>query len=153
MEPYQILSLVIASFAILISSGALCLSYKANQLNRNLFESQKSMFKRQHVIDLYQAWEGVSEIDRTNLVAPDIVKAVNTMALTASLWNHGIIEKSILYQSYWIPYKTLYEQINSIDELIPGKNQTCKSLLTSEIRKAYRGMDEIDLNSVTQTDV
>ena len=51
------------------------------------------------------SWNNVNDIDVKNLIGPDIVKAVNALSLTASLWNHDVIEKTILYQTYWGSYK------------------------------------------------
>ena len=144
MNAYEKATVGIAILSILISMIAIFLAGRAQKIN-------EKMFKRQGVIDLFMAWQGVNEIDKNDLVGPDIIKAANAMMLTASLWNHDIIEKSILYQSYWADYKTLYDQISSIDELIPGHKKTCKNLITKEMEKAYRGMETIDLNEVIQT--
>ena len=97
------------------------------------------------------AWQGIKEIDNKNLIGPDVVKAVNALSLTASLWNHDVIEKSILYQTYWTSYKDLYDTLININELVPGHKKTCRSLMTNEITKAYEGMKNADLKTVTQT--
>ena len=144
MNKFEIASLVIASLALIVSGIAVYLSGAANNTNKN-------MFRRQGVIDLHMAWQGISEIDDSNLIGPDIVKAVNALSLTASLWNHDVIEKSILYQTYWASYKDLYDSLNSINKLVPGHKKTCRSLLTSEITKAYEGMKNVDLSLVTNS--
>src|SRR5690606_37394384 len=146
MNKFEILSLVIASLALIISGVAVYLSGKANNTNKN-------MFRRQGVIDLHIAWQDINDIDENDLIGPDVVKAVNALSLTASLWNHDVIEKSILYQTYWGSYKDLYDKLYNLDELVPGLKKTCKSLMTAEIKKAYKGMDEVDLKTVTQTNI
>ena len=40
-----------------------------------------------------------------------------------------------------------------ITELVPGLNKTGRSLLTAEITKAYKGMEDVDLKSVIQTNI
>lgn len=75
------------------------------------------------------AWQGINDIDENNLIGPDVVKAVNALSLTASLWNHDVIEKSILYQTYWISYKDLYDTLNGINKLVPGHKKTCRRLM------------------------
>ena len=146
MSSYEIFSVTLAGISLLISIIAVFLSGRASIQNKN-------MFKRQGVIDLHMAWQGVNEIDKNNLIGPDIIKAGNALALTSALWNHDVIEKSILYQTYWEPFRTLYDQLNGIEDLIPGHKKTCKSILTIEIRKAYDGMNKFDLNSVKQTNI
>ncbi|WP_158974287.1 hypothetical protein [Cellulophaga sp. L1A9] len=146
MTKFELTSIVIASISIGISLLAVFLSGKANNTNKN-------MFRRQGVIDLHMAWQGINEIDKNKLIGPDIVKAVNALSLTASLWNHDVIEKSILYQTYWNSYRDLYDTLIIINELVPGHKKTCRSLMTNEITKAYEGMKNADLNTVSQTNL
>lgn len=132
--------------AVLISLIAVFLAGRANNLNKNIF-------KRQGVIDLHMAWHGINDIDQDNLVGPDVINAVNALSLTASLWNHDIIDKEILYQSYWGSYKEIYDKLYNLDALVPGLKKTCKVLVTAEIRKAYKGMENYDLKKVKQSKV
>src|SRR5262249_32273575 len=99
----------------------------------------------------YKAWEGVNDVDPNKPITPDIVKAANAISLTASLWNHDVIEKQILFQSYWPSYKDIYDSLNKMDQLIPGKKVTGRSLLSSEITKVYEEMKKLELGSVQQT--
>lgn len=94
MTNYELTSLFTAILALAVSIVAVFLSGRANNTNKN-------MFRRQGVIDLHMAWLDIKEIDNKCLIGPDIIKAVNALSLTASLWNHDVIEKSILYQTYW----------------------------------------------------
>lgn len=146
MTKFETLSVVLAAIAVIISFAAVFVAGRSNSLNKN-------MFRRQGVIDLHMAWQGINHIDKDNLIGSDITRAVNALALTSSLWNHDIIDKIILYQTYWTPYKELYEEIYSIDLLVPGHKRTCKSLITSEIQRAYEGMKNADLNKVIQTKI
>ena len=151
MTKYEMLSiqftfvtLGISLIGTIISLVAIVMSSKAKNLNIK-------MFKRQGIIDLHMAWHGVNEINKNKIIGPDVIKAVSALSLTASLWNHDVIEKLILYQSYWDAYKTLYEQLYNLDELVPGKKMTCKSLITSEIVKTYKDMESFDLSKIEQT--
>lgn len=130
--------------AVGISLIAVFVAGRANSLNKNTF-------RRQGVIDLNMAWQGVNEVNNDNLIVPDIVRGVNDFALMASLWNHDVIERNILYQTYWEPCKRLYEQLYFNDLLVPSHNRACKSLFTTEIQKAYEQMKKVDLDKVTQT--
>ncbi|WP_172954199.1 hypothetical protein [Pedobacter ginsengisoli] len=144
MTTYEALSLVFTFLAFAVSVVAIFMAGRASVINKN-------MFKRQGIIDLHMAWQNVNDVDPVALIGPDVVKAVNALALTASLWNHDVIEKSILYQTYWTPYRDIYDKLVSLDSLVPGLNKSCRSLITSEIRKAYRDMSDTDLATVTQT--
>ncbi|SDX36215.1 hypothetical protein [Flavobacterium degerlachei] len=144
MTKFEIITIILAGLSFFISLIAVYLSGQANNTNKNIF-------RRQGVIDLHMAWQDISEVDKNNLIAPDIVRAVNALSLTASLWNHDVIEKSILYQTYWNSYRDLYDTLININELVPGHKKTCRSLMTNEITKAYEGMKNADLSTVTQT--
>jgi hypothetical protein len=99
------------------------------------------------------AWTDIRRIDPENLITPDIVRAVNALSLTASLWNHDVIEKPILYQSYWNNYRELYDTLYSINKIPLGQTKTCKSLLTQEITTAYIGMKKADFDTVLETNL
>jgi hypothetical protein len=144
MTKYELLSVVISAIAAGISLIAVFVAGRANSINKNIF-------RRQGVIDLHMAWQGVNEIDSLNLIGPDVARAVSALSLTAALWNHDVIDKNILYQTYWEPYKNLYEKLYFNDNLVPGYSRTCKSFVTSEIQKAYEQMRTVDLEKVTQT--
>lgn len=149
MDPVTI-SAISAGAAVLstvISLAAVFISGKS--LSRNT-----EMFQRQGVIDLHMAWQGVNEIDledEEEVITPDVVKAVNALDLTASLWNHDVIDKSILYQSYWPTYRELYDSLYSSDTLVPGINRRARDLITSEMTRAYEEMKDTDIDKVRQT--
>lgn len=130
MTQYELLSIAIAGLGMIISISSIFIAGKA--LNTN-----KRMFRRQGVIDLHMAWDGVNEIDPNSLITPDIVKAVNALTLTASLWNHDVIEKDILYQSCWEPFRDLYDTLNNCKKRVPGMDRRCNDLMTKEISRAY----------------
>jgi len=134
----------IALISVIVSIISIFIAGKASSLN-------KKMFKRQGVIDLHMAWHGVNDIDLKNPICPDIIKAVNALDLTASLWNHDIVEKIILYQSYWSPYKNIYEKLNSYSDVIIGINKKGNDIITKEISRAFEDMKKFDLESVRQT--
>lgn len=147
MSPTDIIASISAGAAILslIASGAaLYLSGRATATTKNIA-------KRQGVIDLYKAWEGVNDIDVNQPITPDIVRAANAISLTASLWNHDVIEKQILFESYWPAYREIYETLYGMNALIPGKKVSGKKLITSEITKVYEQMKSTELNKVHQT--
>lgn len=109
------------------------------------------MFKRQGVINLHEAWKGVNEIDKDNIITDDVVKANNALSLTASLWNHDIIEKAILYEQYWPAYQQLYEQLDSIKTVVPKTNRSGQSYITSVMKKVYKEMEKMETSQVKGT--
>jgi hypothetical protein len=138
-----------------ISAGAatlsMILSVIALYMSRQAIVTTRHIARRQGVIELYEAWEGVNDIDINNPITPDIIKGANAISLTASLWNHDVIEKEILFESYWPAYKEIYDTLNSMSSLVPDKKRTGKSLLSSEIRKVYEEMNKKELDLVRQT--
>lgn len=114
-------------------------------------EMSKSMFKRQGVIDLHMAWRDVKTISPNAPVVPDIVHAVAALDLTASLWNHEVIEHEILLQSYWANYQQLHDSLDRWDDLIPELKAKGKDLLTLPIRTAYEQMKAEFLKKTKQT--
>jgi hypothetical protein len=111
------------------------------------------MFKRQGVIDLFEAWEDVRDIDTSTPITPDVVRAVRALELTASLWNHSIVEKSILHQSFWDDYKDLYNKLFSMKTLLPGLTKSGSELLTRRVSKAYTEMDNYDIGQEPSSEI
>ena len=134
----------VAFVSLIVSVIYVWLSGSASNLN-------KRMFKRQGIIDLFMAWRGTNSIDPKNLVISDVVNGVNALDLTASLWNHDVIEKNVLYQSYWRPYKDFYYSIRYSETLVPGLNKKLRELVTPEIEIAYDQMK--NYNPVRQTKI
>lgn len=145
----------IASVASVISClaavYAVVQAHKAARMSLDAGKISEAMFRRQHVIDLHLAWRGVAELDMAKPIGPDILRAANALELTSSLWNHDIVEREILFQSYWDAFSYLYERIKNSDVLVPGSTRTCASLISKEIDRAYEDMKSRHLGSVKQT--
>ncbi|MBH1664538.1 hypothetical protein MOQ11_02870 [Stenotrophomonas maltophilia] len=146
MTGFEILSVSISGFAVLVSLGSMFVAGWASRSN-------VKMLKRAGVIELYAAWQGVSSINRSAPVTVDAVKGANAIALTASLWNHDIIEKAVLYQMYWEPYRDIYDSLYSMDELLPGHKKTGKAMITDDMKTAYRAMEAFGSQAVVTTRV
>jgi hypothetical protein len=119
------------------------------QLNRQASERatrsadmQIRMFQRQQVIDVFRAWSTVPAIDGTALQASDAARAANVLELTATLWNHDIVDKEILCQNYWIPFRDIYDRLYSIHSVIPGGTKTGREYLSNETEHAYSEMKQ-----------
>ncbi len=137
----EIMTIIFSVAALLISMVAVYFSGRANNINKNIF-------KRQGIIDLFMTWQGISEIDSNNLINPDIVKSANALALTSTLWNHDVIDKNILYQTYWEPFRNIYDKLNSLDSTPPGLKKTCKSMISSDMTRAYQEMQKYETSMV-----
>lgn len=140
----SILSLVVAGVSALIGLWSL-------HISKQSADSAKGMFQRQGVIDLYVVWQDVRDIDHTNAIVPDIVRAAKALSLTASLWNHAIIEREILMQSYWDDFSKIYDKLDQWNDLIEGINTVGKQLLTCDIQTAHSEMKQCFLARTTQT--
>jgi hypothetical protein len=111
----------------------------------------KRTARRTGVIELHRAWADVNELEPSNLIGPDVRTAVNALDLTASLWNHDVIDKNILFQSYWQSFKDTFEILSNTDRVVPGYRRTARECLTPSIRKAYQDMQKWELKLVRQT--
>jgi hypothetical protein len=131
--------IAVTSVVIALVSAAIAYSSWKSQekLSRN-------MFKRAGVIDLHNAWANVNDVDPSNLITPDVVKAVNALNLTSALWLHDIIEREILHQSYWESFKNLYDKMERSTAVPPGIRKSLNELLSPPIRRSYREMDDWD---------
>lgn len=161
------MQIIFENIISLLALGAACLAAyfthrstkiaeSANQTTKTIAnksaELSLNMFKRQSVVDLHLAWRGVNEVDPKNLVTPDIINALNALDLTSSIWNHDIMDKDILIQSYWRDFRDLYDTLNGCNELVPGKKSTCRALLLENpaIATAYESMKQA-VTSLTVT--
>lgn len=145
------IEIVIATFALLASVYAVITANNSNEIAKEATRTNIMIAQRQGIIDLHNSWNGVKNIDKEKLIEPDIVNAINTLSMTSILWNHDVVDKLIIYQSYWNSFKKLYQTIESIDDLVPGGDVQVKSLLTPEIKKAYKLMKQSNLSEVKTT--
>lgn len=100
----------------------------------------KNNFKREHVINLFDYWERVNNINPTNPIYVDVKNAVNALTLTSIIWNYEIIDKRIIYTSHWNAFKTLYDTLINCNIAPNGSLQICSSYITSDITQAYTEM-------------
>ncbi len=155
-----IISIVSATISATSASAAIAsyvLAKKALDASQSNFskntELTQNIFKRQGVISLYTAWQDVNGIDANAVVTPHVVRAVNTIGLTAALWNHDVVDKEILFQQYWENFRGLFEVLDEITSVIPGLSKSGKGMLTPDIRRAYDEMRQRELDAVKVSSV
>lgn len=136
-----------AGAAVLSVIVSLIALYQAGNIRRET----KDMFRRQSVIELHNAWEGVNEIDPNKLITPDVIKAVNAIRLTSTLWNHDVVDRAILHQEYSDPFSRLYVVLSASTKTPPGHSRTCRDMLSDAIAKTYDEMRARSLKKVEQT--
>lgn len=146
MEDKDVYALTMSILALVMSIVSGFIAIKSNVQN-------KKFFLRQGVIELHMAWRDMNDLNVHYLVTADVVRAVNALNLTASLWNHDVMEKNIIHQSYWDSFQVLYDQINSIHNVVPGLKKTGPKLLSPDIRIAYEQMQKFELKKVKQTKI
>lgn len=150
-------SALAAIISAISSLKAVAIAKMALSITESTFERasemNKKMFKRQGVIELHMAWQGISNIDPFQPITPDVVRAINALSLTATLWNHDVIEREILYQSYWPSFRKLYESLENCSVEVPDTGLIGRDFLTKEIIKAYEDMKKMDINFVIQTKI
>jgi hypothetical protein len=111
-----------------------------------------AMFKRQGVIELHATWREIHQINPLEPITPHVVDAANALELTASMWNHDIIEREILYQLFWGRYRLIYASMNS-GTPVPGLDAKLWDMLSAPVTKAYREMQNYDSSKVAQSTV
>lgn len=134
-----------AAEAVASARAANYLASSANQIAADSNRLNIDLFKRQGVIDLHMAWRAVNEIDPKNLVGADVNLAANALDLTSSLWNHDVMEKEILYQSYWASVRHLYETLKNCDEVVPGYTKKGNDFISASVELAYENMKKYHL--------
>ena len=145
--------ILVSVLALVVAVASAFFSYKTAKNADVANELTKEIFRKQNVVDLHLVWRGVNDINPSKLIAADIVAAVNALDFTAASWNHDIVKKEIIIQSYWRVFSQLYKTLDGCDELVPGKKQTCRALLEdSAISAAYDDMkDFVNLQTATST--
>jgi hypothetical protein len=108
--------------------------------------------KRAGVIELHQAWRGVNRFDpnTTKPIFPDAINAANALDLTSSLWNHDVLEKVILFQSYWKPFKDFYRVLSKCEIVMPDGRRVC-DMISPTVTLTFKQMEEMELKGVAQT--
>jgi len=100
--------------------------------------------KRQGLIYLYQLWFNVKDIDPSNLIVADLYRGVKALEVTASFWNHDLLDKEILHQSFCEYYKSTFHKIIQIENVIPEINKSGRDLLKKQVIEAYEGMKTLE---------
>ena len=152
MEFVGIIVSVVSAIGTVVCAYIAHKSYKnARGANENSIE----IAKRQQAIDFHSVWEGVNQIDPQKPIGPDVVKAINALERTASVWNHDIVHKVIILDSYWTAFRTLYEAIHDCTTRVPGLNRTGRELLRESptIEVAYESMKKASLQQVNTTTI
>lgn len=147
---------ILALIALIISGIASGTAVASYLLSRNMQKTNKDIARRQGVIDLYLAWSNIEDINPQNLVPIAVARAANVLGLTASLWNNDVVEKIILWQSYWEPYNRFYDILNNPNSSITmpdGTTRTGRSFLSREVQRAYDDMERYTLSTVQQTTI
>lgn len=101
----------------------------------------KRTARRSGFIELHGAWDGVNELNAEHLIGPDVAAATRALSVTAIAWNHGLIDKRILHQSYWADYQQLYGVLAASNEDVPGYRRAGREFLNEGMRNAYREME------------
>ena|SRR5579863_8175822 len=146
-----IISAALAGLALRDSRRSADATEISAQAAKNANSLSERIAKRAGVIELHQAWRGVNRFKPEAPVYPDAINIVNALDLTASLWNHDVLEKVILFQSYWKTFKECYLVISNCDLVIPRDGRKISSMISPAVTLAYKQMEEMELKGVVQT--
>ncbi|MDE2797713.1 MAG: hypothetical protein OXI94_03490 [Gemmatimonadota bacterium] len=123
--------------------GAAVSAYFAYKSHKNARKANEAA----QVVELHVAWAGVRNINPQKPIGPDVVKAINTLELTASFWNRDLVDKDIILDSCWTAFRSLYENLNDCTKKVPGLDRTGRELLqeSQTIEAAYESMKTASL--------
>lgn len=135
---------IIALIALIISGISATTAISSARSSKFSMDRNKEItigiFKRQGVIDLFETWHNINRIDPNEIIAQDVINVVSALELTAAFWNHNIVEREIILQTFFDAYVRSYDSLKKITTLIPGLNSTGEALLTDPLERAYTEM-------------
>lgn len=117
------------------AEASTALSERSSKAVEQSINTNIQIFKRQGVISLYAAWRDIKDVDPQKIVTADAINAARTLELTATLWNYDIVEKEIIYQSFWDDYRAFYEKFMASDTQVPGRRKTLRELIIRPVTK------------------
>jgi hypothetical protein len=133
-----------AGVAALIALISLAVAARAARAAEKTIEVSESIAKRQHVIGLYEKWQGTEMLSPARLdesaYATQIVNVVNLLGLTAALWKYEVVERRIIAQNYWEPFDSLYNVLAGRETEIESVKKSGTALLTPDIRLTHSQM-------------
>jgi hypothetical protein len=135
------------------SESSVTIAERSASIAEKSLNTSVEMFKRQGVIELFAAWEDVKDIDPANPITPNVIRAAQALELTASLWNHNIVSRDIIRQSFWDDFKMLYDKLALITTNLPKMTKSGADLLTRRIRRAHNEMNSQDLAEEPTSDI
>ncbi len=123
-----------------IAAAANEISQKALTLNESTFATNVNMFQRQFIFELHKTWERIHDVSQETPDTEDAIKGANALTLTAAIWLHDVMDKTILHQTYGSSYIELYQSLDRIDKVLPGTTKRGRDLITDAIRTVYNQM-------------
>lgn len=147
----ELLALIVSGVAAMYARSSVKAAKEASAAAKDL---QVKTFQRQGVIDLYGHWAEIRDInlEKGAQIDPDIVRAVHMLELTATLWNHDIVQKEILAQGFWANFKKFYEKLNQPSiQLEHRGNISAQTLLSTHVQRCYEQMKAHTLEKVQQS--
>lgn len=146
-----IASVVVAVLALRNSSRSAAAAERSANVASQANGLAERIAKREGVIDLHLAWRGVNRFNPAEPIFPDAINAANALDLTASLWNHDVLEKELLFQSYWKWFKEFHRVLSNCDIVMPADGRRISDLISPSVTLAYKQMETWELRNVQQT--
>lgn len=138
-------ALIASLFALSFANKANKTAENAKEVSERANEIQLEIAKRNGVIELHHAWEGVETIRLPDYNVYSVTKALNALSLTSSLINHDVMKIEIIYDQYWLSFKELYLTIQKIKEPHPELSFIPAQRITPDIQKAFKKLERIEI--------
>ena len=128
------------------------ISLNALESNSSASKVLQSMFKRQYIFELHNAWGKVCDISKESPNVDDAITGANTLTLTAAVWLHDVMDKNILHQTYGKDYIHVYNSLYSIEDDLPCTKKSGREMLTDSVTRVFNEMNARN-DHLTQTSV
>lgn len=128
----------ISALSLLVSAISLVVSFlssrRQEQLETKIHESESRLQKEVHSNELtlqrrssfFDLWPHVAhlnQVDPTNPIQVDVIKAVNALEMIAICWEANVVDREVIRVSMLDSYLSMHDSINQIAGRLPnGKN-------------------------------
>jgi hypothetical protein len=133
---------IVSGIAAILALAVSWIIYRGQSaLTTQINNSQQLLSQRQILIPLWDYISNLYDIDPSNIVTPDVIKAANTLELIALCCEGNMVDKTVITRTFSEQYIKHYESIKACG-LLPGLNKTGNNIL-NENRAAMLFYDEL----------
>lgn len=107
-------------------------------VNVYLAKTTKESSQKQHIISLYNVWSKVRDFNEESN-NDDIIIALNALQLTATIWNHNVVKRAVIFESYFGTFLYFYNKFSSGKYTYSDGSKIANDI-NEDVVKAYKSM-------------